>query len=305
MEVLNGCITKKLLKTLKQKKCRILFLEEDYRVRRAMSFLNKKGIAKALAIKDLSIDKEEFVEWYYRHRSTKYSNYSFQDAKKDALKPNYMGAIAVVRGLADAMISGVDQKTKPFLPAVRVIGVNKRWKKASSYFLMERKNKAFLFADCAFQIAPSATELAEISLQTAENAEKLGLKPRVALLSYSTHGSSHGDVVEKVRQATLIAKTQAKGFIIDGELQADVAINKKAARYKKGTELIHGNANVLIFPDLASGNIAYKLVERLAGFKATGPILQGLNKPVSDLSRACSWQDIVRASILLCAEVEK
>lgn len=300
-----GCISKKVLKTIKQKKCRVLFLEHDYRIAKAISYLNKKRIAKALMLNDLDINKEEFVEWYYKHRLKKYPEYRFQNARQEALKLSYLGAIAVAKGFADSMISGVKQETKPFLAAVRVVGVKKNWSKASSYFLMERKDKSFLFADCGFQINPSASELAEIALQTAESGERLGLQPRVALLSYSTHKSGHGTCVEKVQQATLIAQRNSRRFVIDGELQADVAISKKAAEHKKGPELIHGNANILIFPNLEAGNIAYKLVERLAGYTATGPILQGLNNPISDLSRACSWQDIVRSAIILCAEVEK
>ncbi|MCD6463916.1 hypothetical protein J7L02_00125 [Candidatus Woesearchaeota archaeon] len=302
-------LIKKLVRKLKQvKDCKIILPDEDVRALKAASFLNKKKVCKALTVKDLNlllkkqfVSNKAIVEWYYKKRLKKHADLDFEQASVEALQPRYLAAIAVALGLANGFVSGLKQDSKPFLPAVRVIGVSKKWHKASSFFLMEGK-RTFLFADCAFQINPNAYELAEIGLQTAENALSLGLHPRIAFLSYSTHGSGKGPVIDKVRNATLIAQRLGKQYVIDGELQADVAVSKEAARHKKGLELIFGDANVLIFPNLESGNIAYKLVERLAGYKATGPVLQGLNKPVSDLSRGCSWQDVVRASVVVASQ---
>jgi phosphate acetyltransferase len=157
----------------------------------------------------------------------------------------------------------------------------------------------FIFADCAVVPNPTDKEMAEIAIASAETGRILtGIEPKVAMLSFSTYGSAKHELVDKVKRAVAIAKAQAPHLLIDGEMQADAAIIPKVGKSKAPGSPIAGQANVLIFPDLQSGNIAYKLVERLAKAQAIGPFLQGLNKPVNDLSRGCSVEDIVNVTMI-------
>ncbi len=213
----------------------------------------------------------------------------------------YFGAVMVKAGDADGMVAGAINSTGNVLrPALQIIKTAPGIKVVSSCFVMEVPDKAYgqdgvmIFGDCAVIPNPSAEELAAIAIASAKTgAELMDIDPKVAMLSFSTKGSAKDDLVTKVQEATAIAHELAPELKLDGELQADAALVESVGQLKSPGSKVAGHANVLIFPDLQAGNIGYKLVQRLAGAEAIGPIVQGLAKPVNDLSRGCSVEDIV------------
>lgn len=244
---------------------------------------------------------DEMVDAFVERRKGKATEEQAREILKDE---NYFGTMLVYLDIVDGLISGAIHSTSDTVrPALQIVKTRPGVNLTSGAFLMLRKNDEFIFSDCAINPDPNAEQLAEIAIESARTAKMFGIDPKVALLSFSTKGSASGDMVTKVEEATKIAKEKAPQFEIDGELQFDTAFSVDVAEKKAPESTVAGKANVFVFPELQSGNIGYKIAQRLGGFEAIGPILQGLAKPIADLSRGCIEEDVYKLSIITANQV--
>ena len=309
------------------KNVKIVFPEgNDTRVVRAAARLKFEGLVEPIILGDPKEVKEliaklGFAEQLYTIMDP--NNYSqfeemkqefvdirkgkatIEDADKILRDANYFGVMLVEMGIADGMVSGAIHSTADTVrPALQIIKTKPGISRTSGVFLMNREStdQRLIFSDCAINIDPNAHELAEIAINTAETSKIFDIEPKIAMLSFSTKGSARGPQVEKVQEATRIAKELRPDLKLDGELQFDAGFVPAAAQIKAPDSDVAGKANVFIFPDLQSGNISYKIAERLGMFEAIGPILQGLNKPVNDLSRGSKDEDIYKLAIITAAQ---
>lgn len=328
-------LIEKIWKMAKENKKRIVLPEgEEERTIKASEKINKEGLAELILLGkeetirekasklgvDISgieiIDPEKseklsvYAKGFYELRKHKgVTEEKALEVVKDTL---YYGTMMVKLEDADGLVSGAIHTTGDLLrPGLQIIKTAPGVKVVSSFFLMTVPNCEYgengflLFSDCAVNPNPDAEQLASIAISTAETAKNLcKIDPRVAMLSFSTMGSAKHDFVDKVKIATEMAKEQRPDFAIDGELQLDAAIVSEVAKLKAPNSKVAGKANVLIFPDLQAGNIGYKLVQRFAKAEAIGPICQGFAKPINDLSRGCSPEDIVNVVAVTAVQAQ-
>ena len=219
-------------------------------------------------------------------------------------KSNYFGTMLVKMGKADALLGGATYSTADTVrPALQIIKTKPGNKIVSSCFILHRPtqdggDEKYAMGDCAININPGEDDLVEIAIETARTAKAFGIDPKVAMLSYSTLGSGKGDTVDMMRNATAKVKEAAPDLAVDGELQFDAAFSPVVAKTKCKGSPVAGQANTFIFPDINAGNIGYKIAQRLGGFEAFGPILQGLNAPINDLSRGCNAEEVYKMAII-------
>ncbi|KUP04977.1 phosphotransacetylase [Bacillus coahuilensis m2-6] len=242
----------------------------------------------------------ELVAAFVERRKGKASE---EDAKRILQDENYFGTMLVYTKLAHGLVSGAAHSTADTVrPALQIIKTKEGVRKTSGVFIMVREEEKYVFADCAINISPDSQDLAEIAIESAKTAEMFDIDPRVAMLSFSTAGSAKSPETEKVVEAVKVAHERAPHLTLDGEFQFDAAFVPSVAAKKAPNSVIQGDANVFVFPSLEAGNIGYKIAQRLGNFEAVGPILQGLNAPVNDLSRGCNEEDVYKLALITAAQ---
>ena len=314
-----------MIKRLKKQNKRIVFTEgEDLRVLTAATRLlnegvltpvvvgNKENILKLAKANKLNVSKMEIIEIDKFDRIQEMQDRMLEIRKGKMTKEqvdnllthgNYFGTMLVEMGIADGLLGGATYSTADTVrPALQIIKTKPGSKIVSSSFLMRRvKNdieERYIMADCAINLHPDENQIVEIAVQSADTATIFGIDPKVVLLSYSTCGSGKGEDVEKMTNAATRLKEMNLSFPVDGELQFDAAFSPEVAQIKAPESKVAGQANVFIFPDINAGNIGYKIAQRLGGFEALGPILQGLNAPINDLSRGCNQEEVYKMAII-------
>lgn len=305
----------------------------DIRTIRAAAMVLERGLAKIVLVGkkseikklagEIDISKAAIVDPEASPKFDEYANALYELRKAKGMTPDkaretlknelYWGVMMVKMGDADGMVSGAIHSTADTLrPALQILKTAPGTKLVSSFFVMVvpnceyGSNGTFVFSDCGLVENPSADDLSEIALASAKSFENLvGEEPKVAMLSYSSYGSAKSELTEKVIAATKLAKEKEPKLMLDGELQADASIVPSVAKSKAPGSNVAGSANVLVFPDLNCGNISYKLVQRLAKAEAYGPITQGIAKPVNDLSRGCSAEDIAGVIAITAVQAQR
>ncbi len=323
----NSSILESAREAIEGKNLKIVFPEgNDKRILEAAIRHNEEGLLHPIVLGDkgeiqkvanennFNLGKLEIIDPSYDENFDKLADLFVEARKGKATKMdaeymlkkdrNYYGVMMVKAGMADGMVSGAIGTTGDTIrPALQLIKTKPGVSRASGVMVMIGPNgEQLVFADTAVNITLESQEMAEVAVESAETARGFGMDPRVALLSFSTKGSARHDLVDKVSKATRKAHQLNPDLPLDGELQFDAAIDPATAKNKAPKSELAGTANVFIFPDLQAGNIGYKIAQRLGGYKALGPILQGLNQPVNDLSRGCSAQDVYEIAIITASQ---
>ena len=244
--------------------------------------------------------KDEMVKAFVERRKGKATEAQAAEILKDH---NYFGTMLIYMGKAKGLVSGAAHTTADTVrPALQIIKTKEGYKRCSGAFIMLRGEEMYLMADCAINIDLDADGLAEVAVVSNETARQFGMDPKIAMLSFSTKGSASHERVTMVAEATKMAKEKNPDMAIDGELQFDAAFVESVAKKKAPGSEVAGHANVFVFPNIEAGNIGYKIAQRFGGFEAIGPILQGLNAPVNDLSRGCSEDEVYSLAIITAAQ---
>lgn len=244
--------------------------------------------------------KDEMVKAFVERRKGKVNEEQAAEILKDH---NYFGTMLIYMGKAKGLVSGAAHTTADTVrPALQIIKTKEGYKRCSGAFIMLRGEEMYLMADCAINIDLDADGLAEVAVVSNETARQFGMDPKIAMLSFSTKGSASHERVTMVAEATKMAKEKNSDMAIDGELQFDAAFVESVAKKKAPGSEVAGHANVFVFPNIEAGNIGYKIAQRFGGFEAIGPILQGLNAPVNDLSRGCSEDEVYSLAIITAAQ---
>ena len=315
----------KLVKVLKQNQRKLVFTEgNDPRILEAASRLKQEGLLEPLLLGNVDEVKAKAKECGFNIDGIEIVDpltYKDMDKMVDLMaeirkgkqtkeecaallkKSNYFGTMLVKMGLADGLLGGATYSTADTVrPALQIIKTKPGSKIVSSSFILFRnkdgKEEKLAMGDCAINLFPSDDELVEIAVETARTAKAFGIDPKLAMLSYSTLGSGKGEAVDKVRSAANKLKELGLDYPVDGELQFDAAVSPVVAKTKAKDSPVAGQANTFIFPDINAGNIGYKIAQRLGGFDAFGPILQGLNAPINDLSRGCNAYEVYQMAII-------
>ena len=315
-----------LVATLKANRRKIVFTEgSDARILEAATRLKKDDILDSILVGNVDEVKaaakeggfdidgieiidpatfDKFDEMTQKMVELRKGKMTEEQCRAALSKGNYFGTMLVKMGYADALLGGATYSTADTVrPALQIIKTKPGNKIVSSCFILSRTGKdgneeKYAMGDCAININPSEDDLVEIAIETARTAKVFGIDPKVAMLSYSTMGSGKGETVDMMRNATAKAKEAAPELAIDGELQFDAAFSPVVAKTKCKGSPVAGQANTFIFPDINAGNIGYKIAQRLGGFEAYGPILQGLNAPINDLSRGCNADEVYQMAII-------